>query len=131
VQVAEQRGVYAFGQASDMSSSRPRPICTAILDVWDSYYVKRTRAVLEGTWKTSNVWHGFKEGMVQMSPYNERLPAEVKAAEKVRRASSTARCTRSPARSTDQSGAERVAAGETMTDEALLSMDWYVEGVSA
>ena len=29
----------------------------------------------------------------------------------------------------DQSGAEKVAAGKSMTDTALLSMDWLVQGV--
>ncbi|WP_420349834.1 hypothetical protein [Pelagibius sp.] len=31
----------------------------------------------------------------------------------------------------DQDGKERIAAGETMIDEALPPMDWYVEGVMA
>ena len=29
----------------------------------------------------------------------------------------------------DNTGTERVPAGQTMTDAELLSMDWYVEGV--
>ncbi|MBW3567533.1 MAG: hypothetical protein KY410_06175 [Proteobacteria bacterium] len=32
---------------------------------------------------------------------------------------------------TDQTGAERVPAGETIPDEQLLTMDWYVEGVQS
>ncbi|MGF1593040.1 MAG: BMP family ABC transporter substrate-binding protein [Kiloniellaceae bacterium] len=132
VQTAASRGVWSFGQASDMSSFAPEHHATAILDVWDSYYVERTRAVLEGTWQTSNVWHGFKEGMVQMAPYNARLPAEVvEAAEKVRSGIVDGTLHPFTGPINDQSGTERIAAGETMTDEALLSMDWYVEGVSA
>ena len=30
----------------------------------------------------------------------------------------------------DHTGAEKVAAGVTLTDGELLSMDWYVEGVN-
>jgi simple sugar transport system substrate-binding protein len=32
---------------------------------------------------------------------------------------------------TDNAGEVRVAEGEQLTDEQLLSMDWYVEGVQA
>src|SRR3546814_11721247 len=60
---------------------------TAILDVWAPYYIERVQAVLDGTWKTSDVWHGLKEGMVVMAPYNPKLPPEaVEAAETVRTA---------------------------------------------
>src|SRR3546814_3348272 len=56
------------------------------LDVWAPYYIERVQAVLDGTWKTSDVWHGLKEGMVVMAPYNPKLPPEaVEAAETVRK----------------------------------------------
>ncbi len=132
VQTAASRGVWCFGQASDMSSFAPEWHATAILDVWDHYYVDRTRAVMEGTWQTSNVWHGMKEGMVAMAPYNERLPAEVVAdAERVRKGIIDGSHHSFTGPIKDQSGKERVAAGERMDDGALLSMDWYVEGVTA
>ena len=39
LQVAEQRGVYGFGQASDMSSFAPKAQLTAIIDDWNTYYM--------------------------------------------------------------------------------------------
>ncbi len=132
VQTAASRGAWSFGQASDMTSFAPEHHATAILDVWDNYYVARTRAVLDGTWQTSNVWHGMKEGMVQIAPYNERLPAAaVEAAEAVRKGIIDGSLHPFTGPIKDQSGAERIKDGETMDDGALLSMDWYVEGVSA
>src|SRR3546814_6977472 len=70
-----------------MTKFAPDHHATAILDVWAPYYIERVQAVLDGTWKTSNVWHGLKEGMVVIAPYNPKLPAEaVEAAETVRKA---------------------------------------------
>ena len=132
VQTSESRGVWCFGQASDMSSFAPERHATAILDVWDSYYVERARAVLDGTWRTQNIWYGLKEGMVQISPYHERLPAEaVEAAEKIRKGIIEGSHHSFTGPIKNQAGEEKVAAGETMSDEALLTMDWYVEGVTA
>ena len=50
LQAAEERGVFAFGQASDMSRFAPTAHLTAIEDHWGPYYVKRAQAVLDGTW---------------------------------------------------------------------------------
>jgi simple sugar transport system substrate-binding protein len=132
IQTAGSRGVWCFGQASDMSSFAPDHHATAILDVWGPYYIERVQAVLDGTWKTSDVWHGFKEGMVEMAPYNPKLPAEVvEAAEGVRKAivDGSLHPFAGPIR--NQAGEEKVPAGTTMADGELLGMDWYVEGVSA
>lgn len=132
IQTAGSRNVWCFGQASDMTSFAPEWHATAILDVWGPYYIERVQKVLDGTWQTSDVWHGFKEGMVEMSPYNERLPAEVvEDAERVRTGiiDGTLHPFAGPIR--DQSGEVRVPEGTTMTDQELLGMDWYVEGVSA
>lgn len=132
IQTAGSRGVWCFGQASDMTSFSPEWHATAILDVWGPYYVERTRAVLEGTWQTSNVWHGFKEGMVEMSPYNKALPAKVvEAAEAVRKGIIDGSLHPFTGPINDQSGKEVVAAGEIIDDATLSAMDWYVEGVTA
>jgi len=132
IQTAGARGVWCFGQASDMTGFAPEWHATAILDVWDNYYVERTRAVMDGSWQTSNVWHGFKEGMVAMAPYNKGLPpAAVEAAEKVRKGIIDGSLHPFTGPINDQSGAEKVPAGATMADGDLLGMDWYVEGVSA
>ncbi len=132
LQVAEERGAYAFGQASDMSRFAPRAHLTAIIDNWGPYYVERVRAVLEGRWKSHMIWWGLKEGMVEIGPYHPDLPASVrKAAERVRRGiiDGTVHPFAGPIR--DQSGRLRVPEGKTLSDEELLRMDWYVEGVQA
>jgi basic membrane protein A and related proteins len=56
LQVAEERGVYAFGQASDMAAFAPNAQLTAIVDDWGPYYIERCQAILDGTWEST--WSG-------------------------------------------------------------------------
>jgi len=132
VQVAEERGVRAFGQASDMTKFAPKAHLTAIIDNWGPYYVQRCRAVLDGSWKSHSIWWGLKEGMVQIGPYNPALPETVVAeAERVRKGiiEGTAHPFAGPIR--DQKGGLRVPEGQALSDEEIHKMDWYVEGVQA
>jgi len=132
LQVAEERGVVGFGQASDMSKFAPNAHLTAIVDDWGPYYIQRVKAVIEGTWESHIIWWGMKEGLIQIAPYNPRLPQEVvEAAERVRRGivEGTFHPFAGPIR--DRKGELRVPEGQVLSDEELLKMDWYVEGVQA
>ena len=130
LQVAEQRGVYAFGQASDMASFAPKAQLTAIIDNWDRYYVARAKAVLDGTWESADEWSGLKTGMVEMAPYGEAVPADVrKLADDTIAAIKDGSLHPFTGPIKDQAGTVRIPAGETASDEALLTMDWYVPGV--
>eukprot|EP01031_Cornospumella_fuschlensis_P047701 gene47701-58439_t len=40
MQVAAERGIKAFGQASDMIAAGPKTQLTAIVDTWGAYYIK-------------------------------------------------------------------------------------------
>lgn len=78
LQVAENRGVLGFGQASDMIKFAPKAQLTAIVDNWDSYYVARAKAVADGTWESMDTWGGINTGMVELAPYTN-MPDDVKA----------------------------------------------------
>ena len=69
LQVAEEAGILAFGQASDMIQFAPEAQLTAIIDDWGPYYVERVRAVIDGTWESADTWGGMDTGMVAMAPY--------------------------------------------------------------
>jgi simple sugar transport system substrate-binding protein len=130
LQVAEQRGVYAFGQASDMSAFAPTAQLTAIVDNWDNYYIERVRAAMDGTWESADTWDGINPGMVVMAPYGDAVPADVRAAADAITAGivqGTLHPFQGPIR--NQAGEVVVADGESLDDGALLGMDWYVEGV--
>ncbi len=77
LQAAENAGVLAFGQASDMIQFAPKAQLTAIIDQWGPYYVERVRAALNGTWKSEDTWGGMDTGMVEMAPFTN-MPDNVK-----------------------------------------------------
>ena len=127
---AEEKGIYAFGQASDMKTFGPNAQLTSIVDDWNPYYIKRVKALLDGSWKTSNVWEGIADGTVELAPWSSKIPADVvKLAETAR--DEIAKGTRHPFTGpiNKQDGTPWLKAGEKAPDKDLLSMNFYVEGV--
>ncbi|HHN67826.1 MAG TPA: BMP family ABC transporter substrate-binding protein [Thermopetrobacter sp.] len=129
MQVAAEKGVYAFGQASDMIKFGPRTQLTAIIDDWAPYYVSRAKAVLDGGWKSTDTWGGLKSGMVVMAPYTN-MPDDVKKmAEQTEAAIRDGKLHPFAGPIHDQAGKLRVKEGEVLSDKELLGMNWYVKGV--
>ena len=129
MQVAAERGVFAFGQASDMIAFGPKTQLTAIIDDWAPYYVERAKAVLEGTWKQQATWDGMTEGHVVMAPYTN-MPADVaelaaKTAESIK--NDTFHPFTGPI--TKQDGTAWLKEGEVADDGVLAGMNFYVKGV--
>ncbi|WP_175581169.1 BMP family ABC transporter substrate-binding protein [Thalassospira sp. HF15] len=131
LQVAENRGVLGFGQASDMIKFAPKAQLTAIVDNWDSYYVARAKAVADGTWESMDTWGGIDTGMVEMAPYTN-MPDDVKAlAEETAAKIASGEFHPFTGPIYDQAGELRVAEGEVADDGMLLGMDWYIQGIDA
>ncbi len=132
VQAAQDRGAHAIAYHSDMSKFGPKAHLTAATHLWGDYYIKRIQAVMDGTWKSSSTWGGIKDGMMAISPFGPDVPKDVQDMVMAKQADIVAgkfHPFSGPIK--DNKGAERVAAGETMSDGDLLKMDWYVEGVQA
>ena len=130
LQVAEKRGVWAFGQASDMKAFAPKAHLTAIIDDWAPYYVERVKAAMDGTWESKDTWDGFKTGMVVMAPLSEDIPEDVRKMVKEQEKmiiDGTLHSFQGPIK--NQKGEIVVKEGETMSDKDLAGMNWYVEGV--
>ena len=130
LQVAEERGVMGFGQASDMSQFAPNAQLTSIIDDWDPYYIERTQAALDGSWESVDTWKGIDSGMVGLSDYGPQVPDDVKAAaDLVRNGIVDGSLHPFAGPINNQAGELIVAEGETLDDGVLLGMDYYVEGV--
>ncbi len=130
VQFAEQAGVWAVGQSSDMSAFGPKAHLTAITDVWDDYYIARAQAEIDGSWQSMDTWGGLASGMVVITDYNPAIPEDVVAeAEETRKAiiDGTLHPFAGPIH--NQAGELVVPEGETASDKQLLSMDYYVQGI--
>jgi len=119
LQVAESRGILGFGVASDMKAYTPRAQLSSIRDLWGDYYINRVQAVLDGTWKSQAIWYGFKEKML-------RQEADAIVADTI---NGSYHAFTGPIK--NQQGQVVVQDGARMSDDDLLKINWYVEGVSA
>jgi basic membrane protein A len=130
LQTAEARGKLGFGQASDMERFAPKAQLTAITDNWSDYYVARTKAALEGTWKSEDTWGGIKDHMVVMTPYRN-MPDDVKKmAEATEAAIKSGQLNpfKCPVLKQDGSQVECKGSG-ALSDEQVLGMNFYVKGI--
>jgi simple sugar transport system substrate-binding protein len=130
VQAASARNVYSFGQASDMSRFAPNHLLTSIIDDWNPYYIERVRAVLDGTWKSQDVFDGLAKGKVKMGPYIN-MPADVKAmAEQTEAAIKAGTLDPFKCPVVDQAGKTiECKGGDRLSDEQVFSMMFYVQGI--
>ena len=130
LQVAEKRGIYAFGQASDMKAFAPNAQLTSIVDNWSDYYISRVKAVMDGSWKSTDTWGGIKANMVKMAPYGDAVPADVrKLADGVKQSIVDGSFHPFQGPIKNQKGELVVKAGEVLSDKDLAGLNWYVEGV--
>ncbi len=130
VQVAEERGVPCFGQASDMRRFAPETQITAVVDDWNPYYVRRVGEVLDGTWTSTDTWDGLGQGAVVLAEFGPMAtPDMIAEAEALAAgiADGSSHPFSGPIRAQD--GSILVPEGETASDEMLLGLTTYVEGV--
>ncbi len=128
--IAEEKGIYAFGQATDMSNFGPNAQLTAIIDNWGPYYIERVKAVIDGTWTSTDTWNGIAQGMVGFAPLSDKLPADV-----ADRANATIAAIAAgelhpfTGPINKQDGSVWLADGEVADDGTLAGMNFYVEGI--
>ena len=129
MQVAAERGIKGFGQASDMIKFAPETQLTSIVDDWGPYYIERIQALIDGTWKQQDVWGGMKEGHVVMAPYTN-MPDDVKKlAEETEAKIKSGEFNPFTGPIKKQDGSEWLKDGEVAEDGVLLGMNFYIQGV--
>ncbi len=129
MQIAGDKGVFAFGQSSDMIEFGPKAQLTAIINNWAPYYVERAKAVLNGRWDSVDSWKGLSAGTVKMAAYTN-MPADVAkmaAATEAKITSGELHPFKGPIYKQD--GSLAIPAGKTLDDGTLLGMNWYVKGI--
>ena len=129
MQVAQEKGVKAFGQASDMINFGKDVQLTAIIDDWSPYYIERVKAVMDGTWKQHDVWLGMDKGDVVMAPYTNMKPETAKAAEEIEAKIKSNEFEPFTGPITKQDGTEWLKDGEKADVGTLLGINFYVKGV--
>lgn len=135
-QAAEAAGKFGVGYNSDMSKIAPKAVLTSPVWNWGPYYVETVKAIKEGTWDSTpkfgsfTYWGGLKEGIVGLAPFGPMVSKETKQLveqEKQRIISGEWDVFTGPIK--DQKGEIKVPDGQKLSDQELIEMMWFVEGV--
>ena len=130
LQAAAEKGALAGGNDSDMTKYAPEAYLTNPVWNWGQYYVDTVKSVMDGTWTNQQYLGSFQDGMVDIAPLGKSIPDDVKKLvedAKQKFVDGSFNVYSGPIY--DQSGAEKVAQGQTMSNEDILNMNWFVKGV--
>jgi basic membrane protein A len=134
----EQEGAIAIGYGSDVAAVAP---CSLLTNEWNwgVYYTAQVQAALDGTWTSHDWWGGFADGALVISSWNDALiTPEIQEKADALIASMEAGefnpfCGPiSGTGATPDGGTVEVTVpeGKCLSDMDLLTMQWYVNGVS-
>ncbi|EGJ49602.1 BMP family ABC transporter substrate-binding protein [Desulfocurvibacter africanus] len=129
-EAAQERGAYSIGYNSDMSQFAPKSHLTAAIWNWSVFYKDQVEKKLNGTWKPESLWWGMETGIVDIAPFGPMVPEEVKAQVETAKQQIIAKelvVFAGPVK--NQKGEVVIPEGQTATDEQLLGMNWFVQGV--
>jgi len=129
-QYAESKKIPWVGYDSDARKFAPTMWLTAAIYDWGPYYLRKTRAAMNGTWKTGFYYGSIKDGFTDIAPFGKLVSAKTRAAIKAKRAAlikGTFYEFTGPLY--DQKGKLRVPKGKRLTVKDLYVMNWLVKGV--
>jgi basic membrane protein A and related proteins len=130
---AQERGKMAVAYHSDMRKVAPDAQIAAVTHQWGAYYTARAKAVLDGSWKSGNLWGGIKEGMIRVDAFGPKVPAavvqEINAAQKALAVGKLKPFAALKADVRDNEGKIFIPRGTALTDAQILSMNALVSGV--
>jgi len=130
MQAAEERGRYGISYNSPMMQFAPKAVLTGPVWNWGPYYVKRVKAAMDGTWKSGQYWGPMADGVVDLAPFNKVVPADVvKLVTATKRDILRGRLHPFAGPVKDNTGKIVIPAGKTLSDQEMLSFNWFVEGV--
>ncbi|ERJ11215.1 BMP family ABC transporter substrate-binding protein [Haloplasma contractile] len=127
---AEQRGVFAVGYHSDMNDYAPDAHLVSAVWNWGPYYVDQVSMIQEGTWETGSYWGGIDEAIVDITNLSKNATDDAESTvNDIYNDMKNGEFTVFSGEIKKQDGTIAVESDETLSDEELLSMNWFVEGV--
>jgi basic membrane protein A len=126
---AQEQGALSIGYDSDMRSFVGDTVLTSPVWNWGVYYIDTVEAAINGEWETHQYWGGLKDGIVELAEFSPKVPQEVRdiVEEEKQKIVDGEDVFCGPIM--QQDGSELVPEGECMSDEEMLNMSVFVEGV--
>ena len=128
--LAQENGVYAIGYNAISEDIAPDAVLTAPIWDWGVYYKDTVEKAYNDEWETHQYWGHMADGIMELAPFGDMVPDDVQdEVMAVKEEITTGDLHPFTGPISDNQGKLRVEDGETMSNEALLSFDWLVEGV--
>lgn len=131
VEAAERAGIYVSGYHQDASPAAPNAWLTGAAWNWGPVYAEIVGEIRKGTYKSSVMFQGLDAGWVQLSPFGDFLPDDVKqdALDTVERLR-TGSFQPFTGPITDQDGVVQIADGVVPADADLQGTGYLLEGIT-
>jgi basic membrane protein A and related proteins len=131
VQTAEKRGAYSVGyHYLGAQKFAPNGWISGIAFTWGNLYTRFARQVMDGSFKSENILGSLGDDLLAIAPFGPAVPADAASLVNAKRQEfigGRAHPFQGPLK--DNTGVERVKAGEVFPLTDLGKMNWLVEGV--
>jgi basic membrane protein A len=130
VQGAAEKGAWAIGSESDMTSFAPDKYLTGTVWNWCPFYLQAVEMVQNGAFEPGEFYGGLKDGTVSLAPINAAVRDDVRQMVENKKQAlidGTFDYWQGPLK--DNQGNEVVAAGNTLSIADINGMGWLVDGV--
>jgi basic membrane lipoprotein Med (substrate-binding protein (PBP1-ABC) superfamily) len=129
-QFAESKGVPWVGYDSDAHTFAPKQWLTAAVYNWGPYYLRRTKAAMDGSWKSGFYYGTLKDGFTGLASFGPKVSAATKAKIAQKKAQMlSGKFYEFAGPLYDQKGKLRVKKGQRLTVKDLYAVNWLVRGV--
>ncbi|MHB8135710.1 MAG: BMP family ABC transporter substrate-binding protein [Anaerolineaceae bacterium] len=131
ISTAESRGVYSIGyQNLAAQQFAPEYWITGSGFTLGGKFTWLASTVLDGTWSPIFLRCGFTDGCMALAPFGPKVPQEVKdKVAEVQAGLEDGSIVTFAGPIKDQDGNIKINEGEVLTDDAMSSVDWFVQGV--
>lgn len=131
VSVCEEAGAYVFNLNSSMKKYAPKSYLGVVGTDWSPYFAAEFDAHVAGTFEGANHWLGFGDEVVFVADWNPDIPSDAKATiDEAQAKIAAGEFSPFTGPIVKQDGSEAAAEGEVIPDDAIVAMDWHVEGVT-
>ncbi|RPG51384.1 MAG: BMP family ABC transporter substrate-binding protein [Gammaproteobacteria bacterium TMED1] len=127
---AEEAGVWAVGYQYDRSQFAPNSHLVTIEHNWGPIYKSIIQDKLAGRWKSESLWFGVDHDATRLVSISSKVPTSILSEiEEIRSqmANKTFKIFKGPI--IDIEGKKRLELNQSLEDEALIGMEWFVRGV--
>jgi basic membrane protein A len=128
---AAEKGAWVLGCSTSGASVAPDHYLTAPIFNWAEYYVPNAASIVDGSWSGRFEFLGLDSGVVDVDELTDNnAPGAREAVGEAKAAILNGSLDVFAGEIRDNDGNVRVAAGESLSDEEILTLDWFVEGVN-